>query len=91
MLTGHRPFPRNPELGETAQVVDIFKRVEKDEVLPPRRLCPDLPHDLEAICMKCLQKEPTLRYADGQALADALHCFLAGQTSFWKRIFRRTV
>jgi hypothetical protein len=45
----------------------------------PRKDRPDLPQDLEWICLKCLEKEPGRRYADCQALADDLQRWLAGE------------
>jgi serine/threonine protein kinase len=68
-LTGRPPF-RGMTLAETLEMIRLH------DVVPPRRLQPDLPRDLEAICLKCLEKDPPRRYSDASALADDLHCFL---------------
>src|SRR5205807_65663 len=43
---------------------------------PPSALNSKVPRDLEAICLKCLEKEPGQRFATAHALADHLRCYL---------------
>jgi WD40 repeat protein/tRNA A-37 threonylcarbamoyl transferase component Bud32 len=45
----------------------------------PRKGRPELPRDVETICVKCLEKEPERRYADCQELADDLRRWLEGE------------
>ncbi|CAN5287931.1 hypothetical protein BH10PLA2_BH10PLA2_37370 [soil metagenome] len=45
-------------------------------VTPPDQIQPDIPPALVRICMKCLEKDPAKRYANGTELAGALSDYL---------------
>src|SRR5947208_7487868 len=55
-LTGRPPF-------RAANALDTVLQVASDDPVPPRKLVPGVPKDLETVCLKCLQKEPGRRYA----------------------------
>src|SRR5262249_10122904 len=69
LLTGRPPF-QGTTLLETVQMVRTA------EPVPPGRLQPRLPRDLETICLTCLRKEPHKRYATASLLAEDLRRFL---------------
>jgi tRNA A-37 threonylcarbamoyl transferase component Bud32 len=72
LLTGRPPF-------QAASVLETLQQVLEQEPVPPRQLNAAVPHDLETICLKCLQKEPARRYASAEAVAADLAHFLAGE------------
>jgi hypothetical protein len=72
MLTGRVPL-QGPNA--TATLV----AVRNQEPLPPRQLQPYLPPDLDAICMKCLRKDPHKRYPSALDLADDVRRYLNGE------------
>jgi WD40 repeat protein/Tfp pilus assembly protein PilF len=72
LLTGRPPFQ-----GESP--LDTLQQVIADEPVPPARLQKKIPRDLDTICLKCLEKEPTRRYATAAALAEDLRRFQVGE------------
>jgi serine/threonine protein kinase len=87
LLTGRPPF-----VGQSA--ADTLWKVRVEEPVRPRRLNPAVPRDLEAICLKCLEKDPQRRYATAADLSADLDRFLhddpieARRVSLLERVFR---
>ncbi|MHC4845406.1 MAG: protein kinase domain-containing protein [Planctomycetota bacterium] len=74
MLTGQVPFP-----ARTLQALfnDILTRAPR----APRSLQPGIDRDLEAVCLKCLEKQSEHRYQTAGALAEDLANYLAGRST----------
>jgi WD40 repeat protein/serine/threonine protein kinase len=72
LLTGRPPFL-------AASPLDTLLQVTRDDPVPPARLNPKTPRDLQTICLKCLEKEPGRRYPSAAALADDLHRYLTDE------------
>ncbi len=71
-LTGRAPF-----VGESTAA--ILAQLVEGEPPPPHWLNPAVPHDLETICLKCLEKFPARRYARAEDLRDDIDRFERNQ------------
>jgi ABC-type phosphate/phosphonate transport system substrate-binding protein/tRNA A-37 threonylcarbamoyl transferase component Bud32 len=70
LLTGQAPF-HGDSIGET------LRRLQETDPQEPRSFCQWIDTDLATICLKCLEKDPNLRYASAGNLADDLDNWLA--------------
>src|SRR5262249_16387385 len=71
LLTGRPPF-------RAATPLETLPQVAQHEPTRPTLLRPEIPDDLETICLKCLEKDPRQRYDSASTLADELERWLAG-------------
>ncbi len=72
LLSGRPPFGSD-------STVDTLLDVIHKEPVSPRSLRPGIDRQIEAICLKCLQKSALKRYATAADLADDLDRYLNGE------------
>jgi len=72
MLTARPPF-------QAATGMETLRQVIDQEPVPPRQLNRSIDLDLETICLKCLEKDPSRRYVSAELLADDLSHYLNHQ------------
>jgi WD40 repeat protein len=71
LLTGELPF--------RGQARMLILQILRDEPPKPRSLKAAIPRDLQTICLKCLEKQPSQRYDTAADLAADLRRFLRGE------------
>ncbi len=71
-LTGRPPFAGS-------SFMEILLRLTHARPEDPRHSHPEIPADLEAVCLRAIEKEPDRRYPSAAALADDLERWLAGE------------
>src|SRR5262249_21130715 len=87
-LTGVPPFASDCKLQPLALV-------QAGIVVPPSGLREGIPHDLEAVCLKCLAISPRNRFPSAEALAQELGRWLSGERTItrpagpFRRLLRR--
>ncbi|MCY1023798.1 protein kinase domain-containing protein [Pyxidicoccus sp. MSG2] len=78
LLAGVPPFTDPTLMGTLTKVLH-------EEPPPPRMRVPQLASDLETLVLKCLSKEPDLRYPSARALAEDLGRYLDGEPILGQR------
>ncbi|MGE0711297.1 MAG: protein kinase [Planctomycetota bacterium] len=72
-VTGRPPYHDSPS------ILAVLQATIEGRLVAPRALVPELPRDLEAVILRCLAREPELRYPEATALAADLQRFLRGE------------
>lgn len=72
ILTGRVPF-------DSDNVINILAQLANDKPTLPRQIHSSIPKELEAICMKCLEKNPRNRYLSAHVLANEIKAFLTNK------------
>ncbi len=75
MLTGELPFNSN-------DATELARMHREARPVPPRRLNPDIPPELEQILLKVLSKEPSARYRSADQMGRILMTFTNQQEPF---------
>jgi TonB family protein len=73
LLTGERLFRGDSD-------INVLEKVRSAEVTPPSRENPEVPHNLDAVVLKALAKEPDDRYANASDLLRDLDSVLYSYT-----------
>lgn len=81
LLTGRPPF-RNDTFLET------LRQIREQDPVRPSQLNPRVPADLDAICIKCLQKKPSRRYASAMDLSQELQRYLNDEPVMVRKRFQ---
>ncbi|HXC17361.1 MAG TPA: protein kinase [Holophagaceae bacterium] len=77
-LTGAPPF-------SGATPLALLRSIAEDEPVPPSRLAPEIPRDLQTIILKALEKDPARRYDSARAFGEDLRRFLDGDPILARR------
>ena len=81
LLTGRVPFQSNNNL-------QTLRAIESDKLISPSSVNPAVNDDLQAVCMKCLEKRSGDRYLNAIELSDDLQRFIAGRPVVARKISR---
>ncbi|NUM34470.1 MAG: SUMF1/EgtB/PvdO family nonheme iron enzyme [Candidatus Brocadiae bacterium] len=73
ILTGTVPFV-------STKVMEIIIQIITTEPTPPKAFWPDIPRDLENICLKAIKKDKNMRYQRVEEFLSDLDFFLQGKT-----------
>ena len=88
MLTGKMPF-------EAESLVDLYRHILEDEPPRPSTSSREADEDLEALCLKAMEKRREDRYQDAHAFAEDLARHRRGEAVWaqpvtgWRRVKRR--
>ena len=73
MLTGRLPFQGTKS--------EVLEAVKQSRPVPPRSICPEIPAELERICLRAMAAKGADRYPTAAALAEDLQAWLQPETA----------
>jgi serine/threonine-protein kinase len=79
LLSGRPPF-----VGDTP--AHLLQQLLEAEPVPLRTLAPGVDRDLETLCHKCLEKQPSRRYGSAEELARDLERYARGEPVLARRL-----
>ena len=68
-VTGRPPF-------QASTTIEVLRQLNEDEPVSPRRLNQEVDVEIETLCLKCLEKEPSRRFQSAGELAAELNRYL---------------
>ena len=68
-VTGRPPF-------QASTTIEVLRQLNEDEPVSPRRLNREVDAEIETLCLKCLDKEPSRRFRSAGELAAELNRYL---------------
>lgn len=80
MLTGQNPF-------KGKDTIEIYQNILSLNPSPPSKLNPQVPKQLDNICLKCLRKKSFQRYSTAEELANDLRRFQQGKHKWWRSLW----
>jgi serine/threonine protein kinase len=75
LLTGRPPHP-------AAGTMELFEHITSSDPEPPSVLNPEVPRDVDTVCLKALNRDPIQRYQAATEMAEDLRRVVAGQPVF---------
>ena len=79
ILTGHAPHEKTGSSHADEGLRNLLEAITKNPPPAPRELNPEVPRDLEAICVQALSQQRFARHTAAQELATAVERWMAGQ------------
>jgi len=68
-VTGRPPF-------QASTTIEVLRQLNEDEPVSPRRLNQEVDIEIETLCLKCLEKDPSRRFQSAGELAAELNRYL---------------
>ncbi|MEM7026961.1 MAG: protein kinase [Pseudomonadota bacterium] len=69
MLTGHQVYQANNAMA-------VMFKISNEEIVPPSKRNPEIDNNLDAICLKALNKDPEKRFATSEEMQAALKQYI---------------